>query len=74
MKAAAARHISVGGANLAGQALQAGLVDQCHLFLTPVVVGGGQHSLPKDVRLKVELLDERRFSKGVVYLHYAIRR
>jgi len=73
MKTAAARDISVGGATLAAQALQAGLVDQYHLFITPVVVGGGQQALPQDVRLKLELVDERRFSKGVVHLHYAIR-
>ncbi|MGC1184850.1 MAG: dihydrofolate reductase family protein [Candidatus Dormiibacterota bacterium] len=73
MKAAAAHDISVAGATLATQAFQGGLVDECHLFLTPVVVGGGQQALPQDIHLKLELVDERRFSKGVVYLHYAIR-
>jgi dihydrofolate reductase len=70
MKAAAGRDITVGGPDLAAQALKAGLVDECHLFLTPVVVGGGNQFLPEDVRLKLELLGERRFGSGVVYLHY----
>src|SRR2546423_1763796 len=62
MKASAERDITVGGAELAGQAMKAGLVDECQLFLTPVVVGGGTRSLPDDVRLQLELLDERRFA------------
>ncbi len=70
MKAAAGRDITVGGPELAAHAVRAGLVDQCHLFLTPIIVGGGKQSLPDDVRLKLELLDERRFAGGVVYLHY----
>lgn len=70
--AAAARDISVGGPGLAAQALGAGLVDECHLFVTPVVVGGGTSSLPGSIRLKLELLDERRFASGVVHLHYRI--
>ena len=52
------------------QALRAGLVDECHLLLTPVVVGGGTRALPDGVRLRLELLDERRFGSGVVYLRY----
>jgi dihydrofolate reductase len=70
MKAQAGRDISVGGPDLAAQAIKAGLVDEYHLFLTPIVVGGGKQSLPDDVRLKLELLDERRFGTGVVHLHY----
>jgi dihydrofolate reductase len=70
MKASAGRDISVGGPDLAAQAIKAGLVDECHLFLTPIVVGGGKRSLPDDVRLTLELLDERRFGNGVVHLHY----
>ena len=70
MKATAGRDISVGGPELAGQAIAAGLVDEYHLFVTPVVVGGGTASLPGDVRLRLELLDERRFGNGVVHLHY----
>jgi len=60
----------VGGPDLAAQALRAGLVDECHLFLSPVVVGGGKRALPDDVRLELELLDERHFGNGVVHLHY----
>jgi dihydrofolate reductase len=70
MKASAGSDISVGGPNLAAQAIKAGLVDEFHLFLTPIVVGGGKRSLPDHVRLKLELLDERRFANGVVHLHY----
>ena len=60
----------MGGPDLAAQAIRAGLVDECHLFLTPIVVGGGKQALPDNVRLKLELLDERRFGNGVVHLHY----
>jgi dihydrofolate reductase len=70
MKVTARRDISVGGPNLAAQAIEAGLVDECHLYFTPIVVGGGTRSLPNDVRVKLELLDERRFGNGVVHLHY----
>jgi dihydrofolate reductase len=70
MKASAGRDISVGGPDLAAQAIKAGLVDECHLFLAPIVVGGGKQSLPNNVRLKLELLDERRFGNGMVHLHY----
>jgi dihydrofolate reductase len=72
MKAKADRDLSVGGPGLAAQALAAGLVDECHLFLSPVVVGGGRASLPRNVRLDLELLDERRFGNGVVHLHYRL--
>jgi len=74
MKAAAGRDITVGGPDLAAQAIKAGLVDECHLFITPIVVGGGKQSLPSNVRLTLELLDERRFGNGVVHLHYRTRR
>jgi dihydrofolate reductase len=70
MKAAAERDITVGGPDLAAQAIKAGLVDEYHLFLTPIIVGGGKQSLPDNVRLELELLDERRFGNGVVHLHY----
>jgi dihydrofolate reductase len=69
-KASAERDISVGGPTLAAQALRAGLVDECHLFLSPIVVGGGTPSLPEGLRVRLELLAERRFDNGVVYLHY----
>jgi dihydrofolate reductase len=68
--ARAVREISVGGPDLAAQAIKAGLVDEYHLFVTPVVVGGGRRALPDGVRLELELLDERRFGSGVVHLHY----
>ena len=73
MKARAGRDITVGGPDLAAQAIKAGLVDEYHLFVAPIVVGGGKQSLPNNVRLKLELLDERRFGIGVVYLHYRTR-
>jgi dihydrofolate reductase len=73
LKAAAGRDLSVGGSGLAAQALAAGLVDELHLFLAPVVVGGGIHALPDGLRLDLELLEERRFGSGVVYLRYGLR-
>jgi dihydrofolate reductase len=73
MKATAERDITVGGPDLAAQAIGAGLVDECHLFLSPVLVGGGTRALPNDVRVNLELLDERRFGNGVVHLHYLLR-
>ena len=73
MKALAGRDLMVGGPELAAHAFRAGLVDECHLFVVPMVVGGGKRSLPDDVRMKLELLDERRFGNGMVYLYYLIR-
>jgi dihydrofolate reductase len=73
MKARAGRDILVGGPDLAARAIKAGLVDAWHLFVTPIVVGGGKQSLPSDVRLQLELLDERRFGNGMVHLHYRTR-
>jgi dihydrofolate reductase len=70
MKASAGRDMLVGGPNLAAQAFRAGLVDECHLFVAPIVVGRGKRSLPDDVRVKLELLNERRFGNGMVYLRY----
>lgn len=72
MKQTSEHDITVGGSDLAAQAIRAGLVDECHLFLTPVVVGGGKLALPAHVRLQLELLDERRFSSGVVHIHYRL--
>ncbi len=73
LKAAAGRDITVGGPDLAAQAIKAGLVDEYHLFLAPVVVGGGKQCLSNSVRLKLELLGERRFGNGMVHLHYRTR-
>jgi dihydrofolate reductase len=73
LKADASHDITVGGPTLAAQALDAGLVDECHLFLTPILVGGGTRALPDGVRMQLELVDERRFTHGVVHLQYRIR-
>jgi dihydrofolate reductase len=73
LKATAERDISVGGPELAGEAFRAGLVDELHLFLCPIVVGGGTRALPDGVRLELELVAERRFAGGVVHLHYRAR-
>jgi dihydrofolate reductase len=74
MKALAGRDLIVGGPELAAKAFRAGLVDECHLFVVPMVVGGGKRSLPDNVRLQLELIDERRFGSGMVYLYYRTRR
>jgi dihydrofolate reductase len=73
LKQAAEEDISIGGATLAAEALRAGLIDELHLFLHPVLVGGGTRALPDGAHLKLELLSERRFASGVVHLHYAFR-
>ncbi len=73
MKASAGRDLTVGGPHLAAEAIKAGLVDEYQLFLTPFMVGGGNQSLPDNVRVRLELLDERRFGGGVVYLRYRTR-
>jgi dihydrofolate reductase len=65
--------VTVGGAELAGQALRAGLVDECQLLLAPIIVGGGKRALPEGVLARLELLDERRFARGVVHLRYRVR-
>jgi dihydrofolate reductase len=70
MKRTLPRDISVGGPTLASHALAARLVDECHFFLSPVVVGGGKRALPNGLRQQLELLDERRFESGVTYLRY----
>ena len=73
LKDDADRDLSVSGPGLAQHAFRAGLVDEVHLFVCPVVVGGGKPGLPRDVRLDLELLDERRFANGVVHLHHRTR-
>ena len=70
MKAETERDLLVGGADLAGQAVKAGVVDELHLFLTPIAVGGGTRFLPDHVRVELELQDERRFKGGMVLLRY----
>ena len=73
LKARAERDITVGGPELAAEAIRAGLVDECHLFVTPIVVGGGKQSLPDGLHWELELLGERRFANGVVHLRYGGR-
>jgi dihydrofolate reductase len=72
LKATEDRSLTVGGAHLAGHALRAGLVDELQVFVAPVIVGGGTKSLPDDVHVGLELLEERRFASGFVYLHYRV--
>jgi dihydrofolate reductase len=73
LKVESRNDIGVGGAELAGRAIKAGLIDECHLFLNPIVVGGGKRALPNDVRWQLELSQEHRFAAGVVHLHYRTR-
>ena len=70
LKAAATSDVLVGGPHLAAQAFEAGLVDECHLLIWPVALGGGNPALAADGRAELELLDERRFGNGVVHLRY----
>jgi dihydrofolate reductase len=70
MKASEGSDLTVGGPDLAAHAFRAGLVDECQLFVAPIIVGGGKQSLPDDVRLELELLAERRFDSGMVQLRY----
>ena len=72
LKATASSDLTVGGANLATQAFKAGLIDECQLFIWPVVVGGGEPGLPTGMRADLELLDERRFRNGVIHLRYRL--
>ncbi len=71
LKAQATHDLTVGGPDLAGQAIRTGLVDEINLFVTPVVVGGGRRALPDDVVVRLKLLDEHRFGGGVLHLRYA---
>jgi dihydrofolate reductase len=72
LKESSPDNLSIGGAHLAAEALRAGLVDEIHLFLSPVVVGGGTRALPDGVRINLVLLDETRFANGVIHLHYRV--
>jgi len=74
MKASTDRDLSVGGPELAAHAFRAGLVDELHLFWAPIVVGGGKQALPGDIRLELDLLDQRHFASGMAYLRYSTRR
>lgn len=73
LKAASDRDLNVAGPTLAAHAFHAGLVDACHLFLAPIVVGGGTRALPDGARLDLELHDQRSFESGMAYLHYGVR-
>jgi dihydrofolate reductase len=70
LKEAVEHDILIGGPELAAHAFRAGLIDECHLFLIPILVGGGKSALPDNVRLELELLEERRFRNGTVFLRY----
>lgn len=74
LKESSTRDISIGGAELAGEAIRAGLVDEIHLLFHPIVIGGGRRALPDDAVVRLELLDERRFKSGVVHVHYRTTR
>lgn len=73
MKETSRRDITVAGPEFAAHAIDAGLVDECHRFLGLVVLGGGKRSLPRNARMQLDLLDERRFDNGVIHRHYRIR-
>ena len=72
IKGSARGDLTIGGAELAALAFRANLIDECHLFLNPIVVGGGKQALPSKVRTRLDLLDEGRFGNGVVHLHYRV--
>ncbi len=72
LKAAATSDLTIGGANLTARAMAAGLVDECQLFVWPMIVGGGKPALPAGIRTNLELLDEHRFDNGVIHLRYRI--
>jgi dihydrofolate reductase len=74
VKASATDDLSIGGADLAAQAFDAGLVDACHLFVGPVLVGDGKPAYPGTAHVRLELEDERRFDNGVVYVRHGVRR
>ena len=70
LKESVEQDIHIGGAELAAQACRSGLIDECCLFILPIIVGGGKPALPDNVRLELELLEERRFGSGIVFLRY----
>ena len=73
IKASATSDLTIGGPTLAAHAFNAGLVDECQLFIYPVLVGEGKPAFPSDARVELELLEERRFGNGVVNLRYRIQ-
>ncbi|GAA2723014.1 dihydrofolate reductase family protein [Cellulomonas aerilata] len=73
LKETSGSDLSIGGATIAAEAFRHGLVDECVLLLCPVTVGGGKPALPRNLRLELELLDQRRFGNGVICVRYAVR-
>src|SRR5262245_19477152 len=73
LKESVEQDIHIGGAELAAQAFRSGLIDECHLFIKPIILGGGKAGLPDNIRLELKLLEERRFGNGEVYLRYRTR-
>jgi dihydrofolate reductase len=73
LKESSGADITIGGPELAGQAMSAGLIDECHLILNPIILGRGKRALPDNLRMRLELIGERRFQCGVVQLHYRVR-
>lgn len=73
MKTSSERDLNIAGPHLAAEAFRAGLIDETHLFLAPIAVGAGTPALPRDVRLELELMDERRFDGGFVYVRHRVR-
>jgi riboflavin biosynthesis pyrimidine reductase len=73
LKAETTRDLALGGPGLAAHAIRAGLVDEFHLLVAPVIAGGGKRYLPEGVALRLELVDERRFPNGLVYLQYRLK-
>jgi len=72
LKKTAGQNIAIGGSGLAAHVFRAGLIDELHLFLTPIIVGGGKKSIPLNIRLELELMDERRFGNGTLFLRYRV--
>ena len=70
LKAQLPHDVEVGGPTLAAHAIRAGLVDEYHVFVVPIIIGGGKPFLPVDVRVTLELVDERRFNNGMIHLRY----
>ena len=73
LKANSEHDILIEGPEIASHAFRAGLIDECHLFILPVVVGGGKSAIPNNLRLNLELLEEQHFGNGTVYLRYRIK-
>lgn len=72
MKAEATQDLAIGGPKLAARAFKAGIVDECHVFVAPTIVGGGNEAFPGRVRLDLQLVEQRRFRNGFAYLHYQL--